>query len=126
MAGNDKRSVSSSNHWGPDREQAWVQLKAEYLQDLPRQLDGIRTTLQTRDYATIKNHAHRIKGTSGTYHLDSICQIAAQLERLAEDRNADAIAAAINKVLRLVELEAKRLNSSQIGSAPGAEGNANG
>jgi HPt (histidine-containing phosphotransfer) domain-containing protein len=125
MADNDKRSVSPSNHWGPDREQAWVQLKAEYLQDLPHQLDGIRTTLQTRDYATIKNYAHRIKGTSGTYHLDSICQIAAQLERLAEDRNADAIAAAINKVLRLVELETKRLNSSQIGSAPGAEGNAN-
>jgi HPt (histidine-containing phosphotransfer) domain-containing protein len=126
MANNDKRSVSSSNHRAPDRERAWVQLKTEYLQDLPHQLDSIRTTLEIEDYATIRNEAHRIKGTSGTYHLDSICQSAAQLERLAEDRNADAIATAINKVLRLVEMETKRLNSPEIRPAPGSERNVDG
>jgi len=109
MENNDKTLDSPSNR-DPERD-AWAQLTWKYLNDLPQQLDGIRTILEVKDYSTIKKQAHRIKGTSGTYHLKTISQGAARLERLAEGRNHHAIASAINKVSRLVELESKRLNS---------------
>ena len=92
-------------------DRAWTQLTWKYLNDLPQQLDGIRTILEIKDYSTIKKKAHRIKGTSGTYHLETISQSAAQLERLAESRNHHAISSVINKVSRLIELETKRLGS---------------
>ena len=104
----------------------WAKLTSKYLNDLPQQLDGISTVLQVKDYSTIKKQAHRIKGTSGTYHLDTISQSAARLERLADSQNSDAIANAINRVRRLVERETKRLNAQIRPSADTAERNANG
>jgi len=92
-------------------DRAWTQLTWKYLNDLPQQLDGIRTILAIKDYSTIKKKAHQIKGTSGTYHLETISQGAAQMERFAEHRNHHAISSVINKVSRLIELETKRFGS---------------
>jgi HPt (histidine-containing phosphotransfer) domain-containing protein len=93
------------------RDRAWIQLTWKYLNDLPQQLDGIRTILEIKDYSTIKKRAHQIKGTSGTYHLETISKSAAQMERLAEHRNHHAISSVINKVSHLIELETKRFGS---------------
>ncbi|MHC4573028.1 MAG: Hpt domain-containing protein [Planctomycetota bacterium] len=108
------------------REQAWSRLLAQYLHDLPRQLKDMRTTLEVKDFASIKKQAHRIRGTAGTYRFDSISRRAAQLERFADSRNSDAIVAAIDKVMRLVEMETKNLNSRPTASTASPEGNANG
>lgn len=124
MKNSDKTFDSSSNQQPQsklDREQAWTQLAAKYLHSLPQQLDEIRTILELKDYAAIKKHAHRIKGTSGTYRLETISQSAAQLERSADSRDPDAIVTIINKVERLVELEASRLNSPTVFSADSSE-----
>ena len=112
-------------------EEAWAQLAAQYLRSLPQQLDRIRTTveikdLRPKDYSTIKKQAHRIKGTSGTYHLDAISKSVARLERLADSQNPVAIVTAVNKVMRLVKLETERLNSRLVGSTRSTERNANG
>ncbi|MHC4476734.1 MAG: Hpt domain-containing protein [Planctomycetota bacterium] len=126
MTDNDNLPASSLNQEGSARQQEWAQLMAEYLQDLPRQFDAMRTTLETRDYATIKEQAHRIKGTSGTYGLDSICSSTARLERLAESRNPDVIVAAIDEVMCLIELEIKKLKSSEIWPSDESERNTDG
>ena len=129
MKDNDKTSDSLSNQqprFKPNGEQAWAELTAKYLNDLPHQLDGIRSILELKDYAKIKDRAHRIKGTSGTYHLDTISESAARLERVADSRNPHTIATAINKVMRLVELETKRLSSRMFSSAGSGERNTNG
>jgi len=129
MKNNDKTSDSLSNQRplsSPNHEQVWAELTAKYLNDLPRQLDGIRSILELKDYARIKNRAHRIKGTSGTYRLDTISKSIARLERLADSRNPHTIASAINKVMRLVELETKRVNSRTLSSAGSGERNTNG
>lgn len=128
MKNSDKTSYSSSNRQplSTPNEQAWAQLTAKYLNDLPHQLDGIRSILQLKDYAKIKNRAHRIKGTSGTYRLDTISKSAARLERLADSRNPHTVATAINKVMRLVELETKKLNSRMLSPAGSPERNTNG
>ncbi len=109
-----------------NRRRAWAQLKAKYLKDLQQQLDGITTILEIKDYNAIKKHAHRIKGTSGTYRLDTISKSVARLEQLADNRNPDAIVTTINEVKRLVELETSRLDSTAISSIDGPERVANG
>lgn len=124
MGNNNKTSDSSSNQRPQsklDHEQTWSQLKSKYLCDLPQQLERIRTTLEIRDYTKIKKQAHRIKGTSGTYRLEGISKGIAHLERLADSRNPDAIATAIKKVTRLVELETNRLNSPTVSSVDSSE-----
>ena len=129
MKNNDKTSDSLSNQqprFKPNHEHTWAELTAKYLNDLPRQLDGIRSILELRDYAKVKNRAHRIKGTSGTYRLDSISKSVARLERLADSQNPHTIATAINKVMRLVELETKKLNSRMLSSAGSGERSTNG
>lgn len=128
MENNKKTFDSPSNRQSQselDYDQAWAQLTSRYLRDLPHQLDGIRTALEVKDYSTIKKQAHRIKGTAGTYRLDAISKSAAQLERLGDTQNSDAIVAAINKLRRLVELETNRLNSLTVSSPDGPERNTN-
>jgi HPt (histidine-containing phosphotransfer) domain-containing protein len=110
----------------PIQEQAWAQLAVQYLRDLPQQLDKIKTSVETEDYYSIKEQAHRIKGTSGTYHLEAISRTAALLEHLADSQNTDAIVTIIHKVMRLVELETKRLNAQLGSSTSNSEGKANG
>lgn len=95
-------------------DSAWERLTAKYLRDLPRQLDGIRDILELRDYGKVKTHAHRIKGTSGTYRLETISRGAERLEHLAESRNPDKIAAGINNVKQLVDMEAARLSPAAV------------
>jgi HPt (histidine-containing phosphotransfer) domain-containing protein len=99
---------------------------SEYLQDLPRQLNAIRAIVEIEDYAEIKKQAHRIKGTSGTYRLDTISKSAAQLEQSADAQNPDKIATALNNIVSLVEVESSRLNSQVVLSSDSSERTANG
>jgi HPt (histidine-containing phosphotransfer) domain-containing protein len=82
------------------------------LHDLPAQLDEIRGSLAARDYTAIGQHAHRAKGTSGTYHLDSIAEMFADLEQIAEKRNPNDIAETLSRIGSLVELETEKLSRS--------------
>ena len=129
MVDNGKsRDSASSNGSGAeqDRRQGWARLAAEYLRDLSQQLDGMRNRLQMEDYSAIKKQAHRIKGTSGTYQFERISESAAQLERLAESRDSQAIANTIDKVMRLVEVETKKLKSERLCPTSDSEGESNG
>jgi HPt (histidine-containing phosphotransfer) domain-containing protein len=107
-------------------KQRWAQLICEYLQDLPGQLDAIRATFERGDYTSIKKQAHRIKGTSGTYRLDTISQDAAQLERSADAQNPDKIATALNDIMVSVEMESSKLNPQAALSSDGPERTADG
>ncbi len=83
MANNSKTYDSSPSRRPESKlgqEEIWVQLAAQYLHDLPQQLDRIKTTVEVKDYTAIKKQAHRIKGTSGTYRLDTISEGIAQLD----------------------------------------------
>ncbi len=113
MGNTDKGSDSSSPQGpAPDLKTGsnWSHLISEYLGDLPRQLNSIRTILEIPDYAKIKKQAHRIKGTSGTYGLEAISQDAAQLEQSADTHDSGRIVTAINNMTRSVEIETIRLN----------------
>jgi HPt (histidine-containing phosphotransfer) domain-containing protein len=114
MSDDEKNLDLSSNQppqSKPARRQTWEHLTAEYLNDLPRQLDDLKTMLKEKDYAAIKKHAHRIKGTSATYRLDDISESAAQLQHTADAQKPKAVSDIIDELGRLVQFRAGRLNS---------------
>lgn len=128
MENNAKTIDSPSNQRPqskPNGDQAWAKLTLKYLHNLPQQLDEIRAILDVKDYPTIRKHAHRIKGTSGTYRLETISQAAAKLERSANSRDPDAIITTINKVEQLVELTTSRLDFLTTTSTDSSERGAN-
>jgi HPt (histidine-containing phosphotransfer) domain-containing protein len=105
---------------------AWDKLTARYLDDLPRQLDGLFEILELKDYGTIKAQAHRIKGTSGTYRLETISKGAAQLESAAQGRNHQSITRAIENVRKLVEMESTRISLKSLAAGGDPERISNG
>ncbi|MHC4560162.1 MAG: Hpt domain-containing protein [Planctomycetota bacterium] len=109
-----------------DSRRALLELTGEYLHDLPRQLNEVMLMLEAKDYAAIKHHAHRAKGTSGTFLLDSISKNFAELELLAERRNSEAIVEIVGKISSIVELETEKLNPPTTSSSNNSEGNTNG
>ena len=96
---------------GSGQKQRWEQLTLQYLRDLPRQLDVVIQLLVTKDYGAIKEHAHRMKGTSGTYQLNSIAEQFARLERLAGDQNDRRIAALVDAIALQVKRKAQAVDS---------------
>jgi HPt (histidine-containing phosphotransfer) domain-containing protein len=105
----DGKVSGSSSHGqtqaGRDRQRAWSQLTMAYLHDLLRQLDEISAFLAAEDYIAIKRYAHRNRGTSGTYHLDSIAKMFTRLEQLAREGDPGGIAATVRKIRSLAEVE---------------------
>ncbi|MHC4213075.1 MAG: Hpt domain-containing protein [Planctomycetota bacterium] len=95
------------------RPKAWAQLAGMYLQDLPHQLDSIRLALESNDFKTIKQFSHRIKGTAGTYHLNSIFKIASALEELASKRDVEGVINALEQIPSLIKQEIRLLHSPQ-------------
>jgi HPt (histidine-containing phosphotransfer) domain-containing protein len=91
----------------------WSHLVSEYLLDLPSQIKSIRTILEIPDYPKIKKQAQRIKGTSGTYGLETISKSAAHLERSAETADPDRIITAINNITNAIAIETIRQNTKQ-------------
>jgi HPt (histidine-containing phosphotransfer) domain-containing protein len=92
------------------------------LRDLPRQLDVVVRLLAEEDYNAIREHAHRMKGTSGTYRLDSIAEQLARLERLAVSQDVRQIAPLVDAIASQVEAATKAIDSPAAGHDGGTLG----
>jgi HPt (histidine-containing phosphotransfer) domain-containing protein len=128
LANNDTISDSSSiriQRPSPKSKPTWTNLRAEYIDDLPSQLKAIRAILEIKDYDKIKRHAHRIKGTSGTYGLENIAKHASELEKSAETQDSETVAAAINNLTSSIEIQSDRVISQAAASISSRERTAN-
>jgi HPt (histidine-containing phosphotransfer) domain-containing protein len=128
LANNDTFSDSSSiktRHPNTEPKLAWTNLRAEYIGDLPRQIKAIRAILEIEDYDKIKRHAHRIKGTSGTYGLESIAKHAGQLEQSVQTQDLDKVSAAINNLICSIEIQNDTVKSQAKVAARDRERTAN-
>ena len=103
----------------------WSHLISEYLSDLPRQLDSVREILEIPDYAKIAQQAHRIKGTSGTYGLETISKNAAQLEQSADAHDREDVARALDRMIKSVETQNSAMNPQSAASSNSRERTAN-
>lgn len=92
-----------------DRHRRLAQLTAKYLQKLPQQLADIKAALEDQNYALVKIQVHNIKGTSGTYRLNSIFESAARLEYLADEQNKEESLNTVNEMMRLIKEQIRKL-----------------
>jgi len=86
------------------REQVprWIQLTEKYLQHLLKECGLIKEEVDRHDLDTVRSKAHRIKGTAGTYRLDSIAKLAADLECQATDGQDEAARRVVEALIRTV------------------------
>lgn len=110
-------SLSAVNHCEDFRK-----LTGRYLRNLIEEFDRIKLTAKKGNCAFIKAEAHRIKGTSGTYGLETISENAAQLEHLAEESALERIITKIDEIIQLIKDETEQMeieDASKISKSKG-------
>ena len=103
------RSGADAGHSSEHDSAAWAELTAQYVSDLQLQLQQVMARAKAKDYAAVSKQAHRIRGTSGTYRLEGICEAAGRLEQVAERARPEAIMTTLDELIGLVEEECERL-----------------
>lgn len=88
------------------RQAKLAKIRCDYLSDLPKQVDVFLPLLQNADFDAIQKHAHRIKGTSGTYHFAEIAAVMQTIEKLAIQQDAEAIGAKLECLDGVIECQA--------------------
>ncbi len=68
---------------------------------LANQLEGMEKAWADRDFATLANLAHTLKGSGGTLGFDAFTEPSMQLEELAKRHREDGIEAAIQELREL-------------------------
>jgi len=63
----------------------------QYLQDQRGVATLILVALEQRDYQTVQELAHKMRGSGGSFGFDTLSQIGRSLEEAAQDKNQEAI-----------------------------------
>jgi HPt (histidine-containing phosphotransfer) domain-containing protein len=74
----------------------------EYLERRRRDIPAIRTALARQDYATIRQFAHKVSGTAGTYGLDRMGEICGRMEAAAAGSDKAALETLLQQLSRYV------------------------
>ena len=64
-----------------------------YLAHQRQAVEQLRSSLQTKDYATLRGIGHSMKGSGGGYGFDRITELGAALEQAAKESNDAALSA---------------------------------
>jgi len=84
----------------------------EFLENRNKDIKLLKIAVEQNDYATITNIGHNLKGSGGSYGLDTITEIGKLLEKAAENRNIQEISEVVDRLSSYIDnievLEAKR------------------
>lgn len=92
---------------------ALKEIARDYLPYLQEQIVELSNAWDRRDYEEVAKIAHSIKGSAGTFGLDEFTEPAGKLQALANERNEQAMEAAIGDILELsenVDLDAEQVS----------------
>lgn len=92
---------------------ALKEIARDYLPYLQEQIVELSNAWDRRDYEEVAKIAHSIKGSAGTFELDEFTEPAGKLQALANERNEQAMEAAIGDILELsenVDLDAEQVS----------------
>jgi PAS domain S-box-containing protein len=92
---------------------ALKEIARDYLPYLQEQIVELSNAWDRRDYEEVAKIAHSIKGSAGTFGLDEFTEPAGKLQSLANERNEQAMEAAISDILELsenVDLDAEQVS----------------
>jgi HPt (histidine-containing phosphotransfer) domain-containing protein len=94
-----------------DRESA-AEIAADFLDDLPVQLSGLREAVAAGDAVRVRRRAHALKGASASVGAEALRQLAAGLEQSAAagvlDGASTVVAEVEQQLTRLVGLAAAK------------------
>ena len=97
-----------SEDGGPDQPDFLARLLADFLDDLPRRVQTIRTGLENRDSRAVREAAHVLKsscGQLGAWRMQALCE---KLESCPDDFPANDGGAMLGEV----DLEASYLSEA--------------
>lgn len=83
-------------------------LKREYVSELPLKIQHIRTNLDAKEHAVVREDFHKLKGTGKTYGVPEISQLAEVVELICINR-PESISKAVPEALTLLmDIHARR------------------
>ncbi len=83
-----------------------------FLEDAPRLMTELRSSLQVHDAETFRRAAHSLKSNSATFGASRLAAMAKELEMLGKENKLDEAASklpAVDELLHLVEAELRGL-----------------
>lgn len=89
-----------------------AELVDTFLEDAPRLMSELQSSLQAHDVETFRRAAHSLKSNSATFGASRLSGLAKELEMLAKEQKLDEAAPklpAVEEALRCVEDELKGL-----------------
>ena len=92
-------------------EQMMSELRAEYLASFPQKFTEIASHLEARDFLSLRNDFHKLKGTGKTYGIPEISELCAVVEKIclnaaattAPNAEATIVGVALSLLHRIVE-----------------------
>jgi HPt (histidine-containing phosphotransfer) domain-containing protein len=75
-------------------------LMAQYLERRERDLKALSSSLAEADFEAIALTAHRLYGSGSAYGLDEVTRLGGELEKAAESRKPNQIAALLEDLRR--------------------------
>lgn len=85
---------------------------AAFLSETPRRLETIRQGLTEQDFETIGRIAHTLKGSSHYVDAEALGSLGAEIEKLAESRDARAIEKAIDAAEKAFAAAKRKLQTA--------------
>jgi HPt (histidine-containing phosphotransfer) domain-containing protein len=97
----------------PPKPSALQELRAAYLQSLPKKMTMIADSLAARDFKVIAGLAHQLKGSGLSYGFPAVSDLALRLEEAAENRRVPVIESLIIEFRDLTETLAHSAMTSE-------------
>ena len=83
-------------------ESMMLELKQEYISEIPMKLEEIRSHLNANDIVTLQDDFHKLKGTGKTYGIPEISALGEVTETICRE-NPDQAMEAILKALDILD-----------------------
>ncbi len=87
-------------------------LKADYLRDLPRKIERLRTLTEANNWAALYDEYHKLKGTGKTYGFPEISQLCERLEHLSQKKESQKQSLFLDAI-RLLEVMQQTLQKGE-------------
>lgn len=87
------------------------QVFADFIRESKEQLEASNTAIKSKDYVTIKNHLHTIKGNAGTLGVEKFSKLAEDIEKKLKNEDYETLEQDLNFLnLTFYEFENKYQN----------------
>ena len=88
-----------------------LELRQEYISELPMKIEEIRAHLDANDLLTLQDDFHKLKGTGKTYGIPEISDLGEVTETICQENPESALEAVLKALEILDRIYQERSNS---------------